>query len=85
LGKTHTDETKFLMSQAHLGTKNSMYGKFHTEQSKSLISLARKGKVHDNKTNFFEFSLVGTTRENRKRKKQSLGQMGLQYICMQLV
>jgi len=50
LGKTHTDETKFLMSQAHLGTKNSMYGKLHTEQSKSLMSLVKKGKVHDNKT-----------------------------------
>nr|YP_008081991.1 GIY-YIG endonuclease family protein [Rhizoctonia solani]AGK45367.1 GIY-YIG endonuclease family protein [Rhizoctonia solani] len=38
------------MSQAQLGTKNSMFGKFHTEQSKSLMNLVKKGKVHDNKT-----------------------------------
>ena len=26
LGKTHTEETKLLMSKAHQGTNNSMYG-----------------------------------------------------------
>ena len=46
-GKTHTEETKVLMSQSRLGTKNSMYGKSHTTKTKMLISLARKGKIHN--------------------------------------
>jgi group I intron endonuclease len=49
-GKTLTEETKLLMSQARQGTDNSMYGKTHTEQSKSLMSLAKTGKVRDNET-----------------------------------
>ena len=49
-GKTLTEETKLLMSQARQGTDNSMDGKTHTEQSKSLMSLAKTGKVRDNET-----------------------------------
>lgn len=49
-GRTHTEETKLLMSQARQGIDNFMYGKTHTEQSKLLMSLAKTGKVHDNKT-----------------------------------
>ncbi len=51
-GRTHTEETTLLMSQARQGTDNFMYGKTHsaaTEQSKLLMSLAKTGKV-DNKT-----------------------------------
>jgi len=51
-GRTHTEETKFIISQARQGTNNSMYGKIHTEQSKLLMSLAKTGKVHDNTTFF---------------------------------
>ena len=50
LGKTHTEETKLLMSKAHQGTNNSMYGKTHTEQTKLLMSLAKKGSNQDKKT-----------------------------------
>ena len=44
LGRTHSDATKKIMSDAKKGEKNPMYGQNHTEETKTIISDANKGK-----------------------------------------
>jgi group I intron endonuclease len=43
-GKTHTEETKILMSIARKGSKNPFYGNKHSEASKELIRKSKIGK-----------------------------------------
>lgn len=49
-GKTHSNETKVLMSQTRLGNKNSFYGKYHSEDTKLLMKNIKLGKILTNKT-----------------------------------
>jgi group I intron endonuclease len=49
-GKTHTEETKDLMSKFKVGNKNPLYGKSHTDITKALMSKSRLGKFHNDKT-----------------------------------
>jgi group I intron endonuclease len=43
LGKTHTMETRQLMSDTRRGPNNPMFGKSHSEETKALLSAALKG------------------------------------------
>lgn len=43
LGKTHTMETRQLMSDTRRGPNNPMFGKSHSEETKTLLSAALKG------------------------------------------
>lgn len=43
LGKTHTIETRQLMSVTRRGPNNPMFGKSHSEETKALLSAALKG------------------------------------------
>ena len=45
-GKTHSTETKALMSLAMTGEKHPMYNKTHSADTKTLMSQAHKGKYH---------------------------------------
>lgn len=45
-GKTHSTETKALMSLAMIGEKHPMYDKTHSADTKTLMSQAHKGKSH---------------------------------------
>lgn len=60
-GRTHTEETKKLMSQTKIGINNPLYGKTHTEYTKILMKKAKLGKVHTEKT-----------KKNISRKKGSI-------------
>jgi group I intron endonuclease len=46
LGKTHSLETRNLMSETRKGTNAYWYGKTHTEVSKAKISAAKQGVLH---------------------------------------
>ncbi len=45
LGKTHTLETRLLMSKTRKGTNAYWYGKNHSEETKAKISAALKGPL----------------------------------------
>ena len=49
-GKSHSEETKDLMSKLKVGNKNPLYGKSHTDATKALMSKAKLGKSHNDKT-----------------------------------
>ena len=44
-GKTHSDETKNLMSQNRIGNKNPFYGKFHSSNTKLLMKKLKLGQI----------------------------------------
>ena len=43
-GRTHSDESKQIMSDAKKGENSPMFGKNHTEESKTIMSEAKKGE-----------------------------------------
>jgi len=43
-GRTHSEESKIIMSDAKKGEKNPMFGKNHTEEIKTILSDALSGK-----------------------------------------
>lgn len=44
-GRKHSYETRTIMSEANIGTKNPMYGKKHSDEIKQIISAIHKGKT----------------------------------------
>jgi len=47
--KTHSEESRLKMSNAHIGEKNNFYGKRHSEETKLKISNLNKGRPSPNK------------------------------------
>lgn len=64
-GKTHSEETKHLISEKNKGRVSPMKGKHHTEESKLANSVKHKGKNHPN----FGKHLSEKTRENISNSK----------------
>jgi group I intron endonuclease len=60
-GKTHTEETKLLMSLARKGSKNPFYGYKHSEVSKELIRKSKIGKIQSLETREARSSTLGQT------------------------
>jgi group I intron endonuclease len=60
-GKTHTEETKLLMSIARKGSKNPFYGNKHSELSKELIRNSKIGKKQSIETREARSSKLGHT------------------------
>ena len=50
LGKTHTEETKLLLSKLNSGENNAMYGKTHTNESKDKMRIKKIGKKSSDAT-----------------------------------
>lgn len=44
-GKTHTSETKALLSKTHRGENNPMYNKTHKEETIVKMSIAKGGNI----------------------------------------
>lgn len=60
-GKTHTEETKKLMSISRSGKGNANYGKLHTDLTKDLIRNTRLGKSLSSETRTRISKSNGTT------------------------
>jgi len=49
-GRTHTEETKAIMSYKKFDVKNPLFGKLHNEQSKSIMRQKALGRKHSEET-----------------------------------
>ena len=78
-GKTHTEQSKQVMSNRKIGELNPNYGKpgaftgkFHTEETKKKMNESAKGKHDGDKNSQYGTMWINNGTENKKIKKDEL-------------
>jgi len=88
-GKTHTEETKKLISiknkEYNILNKNSFYGKKHTEESKMIMSIKRSQPikvyfVDDTSITFSQHKYLGTYLEKSEHLGRKLCRPQFEYL-----
>jgi group I intron endonuclease len=74
-GKKHSDETKFILSQAHKNNNNPMYGKTHSLETREKMSELKQKKVliQDFKTKKILYTCDSITKLADFKHKSTVG------------